>query len=62
MHAINKNEEEQHVERVIVSVRLRPFTEEEYLRDRQSCIENFDVNNKIILGKMKHFCLISFEK
>lgn len=68
-----KTEEDQHsyyfnissshslVERVIVSVRLRPFTEEEYLRDRQSCIENFDVSNKIILGNISPLPLIILE-
>jgi len=51
MQSTSRTDDEQHVERVIVSVRLRPFTEEEYLRDRETCIETFDPNNKVVVVK-----------
>lgn len=37
-------------ERVSVHVRLRPYTEDEYIKDRQSCIESFDVEGKAVVG------------
>ena len=37
-------------ERVKVYVRLRPYTEDEYMQDRQSCIESFDLDSKSIVG------------
>lgn len=37
-------------ERVKVYVRLRPFTEEEYAKDRQTCIESFDPESKSVVS------------
>jgi hypothetical protein len=36
---------------VTVHVRLRPFSEEEYVKDRQTFIETFDPDKKLIIGK-----------
>jgi hypothetical protein len=38
-------------ERVIVHVRMRPFTEDETKKDNTTPIENFDTVNNIISGK-----------
>jgi hypothetical protein len=37
-------------ERVIVHVRMRPFSTDELNRDNTSPIENFDTQNSIITG------------
>ena len=37
-------------ERVSVYVRLRPYTEDEYIKDRQTCIESFDQEEKTIVS------------
>jgi hypothetical protein len=38
-------------ERVIVHVRMRPFSEDELKKDNTTPIETFDTVNKVIVGK-----------
>jgi hypothetical protein len=40
-------------ERVLVHVRMRPFTEEETKKDNTTPIESFDTTNNLIVGKIK---------
>lgn len=41
-------------ERVSVYVRLRPYTEDEYIKDRQTCVESFDLEAKTIVSMIFH--------
>ena len=40
------------VERVMVYCRLRPFTADEYAKEKQTCIETFDKDKKVIVGTL----------
>jgi hypothetical protein len=45
-------------ERVIVHVRMRPFSEDELKKDNTTPVETFDTANKTIVGKFNIFLLI----
>jgi len=46
----NMAQKENKSERVIVHVRMRPFTEDELKKDSSTPIESFDTVNNIITG------------
>ena len=37
----------------MVHCRLRPFTADEYAKEKQTCVESFDIDQKIIVGTIQ---------
>lgn len=48
---MNKSEKPLKSERVLVHVRVRPFTEDELIQDKTSPIETVDLNNNSMTSK-----------
>ena len=52
----SKNQKEEiKNERVLVYVRVRPFSEEELIKDNTTPIEQIDEKNNIMIGKNKKY-------
>ena len=50
-HSTTSSSKENKSERVMVHVRMRPFTEDEMKKDSSTPVETFDTNNSVLVGK-----------